>query len=72
MAGSTATVLGKPPTNGRLPTPSPVVLTIRLLSTSVMAVWLIAKGFNPRAVVAETSGETAPAIETSLAGAGAL
>ena len=38
----------------------------------VMAVWLIAKGFNPRAVVAETSGETAPAIETSLAGAGAL
>jgi Domain of unknown function (DUF4386) len=38
----------------------------------VLAVWLIARGFNPRAVVAETAGETAPAIETSLAGAGAL
>jgi hypothetical protein len=38
----------------------------------VMAAWLIAKGFNLRAVAAETSGETAPAIETSLANAGAL
>lgn len=32
----------------------------------VMAVWLIAKGFNPRAIASE------PAIEPSLAAAGAL
>jgi hypothetical protein len=32
----------------------------------VLAIWLIAKGFNPPAVA------SAPAIETSLAGAGAL
>jgi len=38
----------------------------------VMAAWLIAKGFTPRAVVADTSGETAPAIEPSLATAAAL
>jgi hypothetical protein len=38
----------------------------------VMAVWLIAKGFTPRAVAAEPGISTAPAIETSLAGAGAL
>jgi hypothetical protein len=38
----------------------------------VMAGWLIAKGFTPRAVVAEPGISTAPAIETSLAGAGAL
>jgi hypothetical protein len=38
----------------------------------VLAVWLIAKGFTPRAVVAEPGIPTAPAIETSLAGAGAL
>jgi len=38
----------------------------------VMAVWLIAKGFNSSAAAAEAAGETAAAIDTSLAGAGAL
>jgi hypothetical protein len=38
----------------------------------VMAAWLIAKGFTPRTVVAEPGISTAPAIETSLAPAGAL
>jgi hypothetical protein len=38
----------------------------------VMAAWLIGKGFNRSAIAAEAAGETAAAIETSLAGAGAL
>jgi hypothetical protein len=38
----------------------------------VLAVWLIAKGFNPRAIAAAPATAAAPAIETSLAGAGAL
>ena len=38
----------------------------------VLAVWLIAKGFNRSSIAAEAAGETAAAIETSLAGAGAL
>ena len=38
----------------------------------VMAVWLIAKGFNPRAVASAPAIATAPAIEPSRAAAGAL
>jgi hypothetical protein len=38
----------------------------------VMAAWLIAKGFNRSAITAEGASETAAAIETSLAGAGAM
>jgi hypothetical protein len=38
----------------------------------VMAGWLIAKGFNPRAVASAPANATAPAIEPSLAAAGAL
>ena len=49
-----------------------VLMAPLFLQEIVMAVWLIAKGFTPRAVVAEPGISTAPAIETSLAGAGAL
>jgi hypothetical protein len=38
----------------------------------VMAAWLIAKGFTPRAVASAPAVATAPAIEPSLAAAGAL
>ncbi len=38
----------------------------------VLAVWLIAKGFNPRAVASAPAIATAPAIEPSRAAAGAL
>jgi hypothetical protein len=38
----------------------------------VLAVWLIAKGFNPRAVSSAPAIASASAIEPSLAGAGAL
>ncbi len=38
----------------------------------VLAVWLIAKGFSPAALAAEPAGATAPAIEPSMAAAGAL
>jgi hypothetical protein len=38
----------------------------------VMAVWLIAKGFNPRAVASAPAIAEAPAIEPSRAAAGAL
>ena len=38
----------------------------------VLAVWLIAKGFNPRAIASAPAIAAAPAIEPSLAGAGAL
>ncbi len=37
----------------------------------VMAAWLIAKGFTPRAAASGPAGETAPAIGPSLAAAGA-
>jgi hypothetical protein len=42
------------------------------LQEMVMAVWLIAKGFNPRAVASAPAIATAPAIEPSRAAAGAL
>jgi hypothetical protein len=38
----------------------------------LMAVWLIAKGFNPSAAASAPAGATAPAIEPSMAAAGAL
>ena len=37
-----------------------------------MAAWLIAKGFTPPAAASATAGATAPAIEPSIAAAGAL
>jgi hypothetical protein len=38
----------------------------------VMAVWLIARGFNSSAAASAPAGATAPAIEPSMAAAGAL
>jgi hypothetical protein len=38
----------------------------------VLAVWLIAKGFDPRAVASAPAIATAPASATSLAGAQTL
>jgi len=49
-----------------------VLMAPLALQEMVMAAWLIAKGFNLRAVASAPAIATAPAIEPSLAAAGAL
>jgi len=49
-----------------------VLMAALAVQEMVMAVWLIAKGFNPRAVASAPAIATAPAIEPSRAAAGAL